>query len=103
MKNKIIYSKTALQDLDDIDTYITQELQSPQAAYNTIKAIFKTIDILESFAESGKKLIFSHNLDSGYRYLSIKNYTVFYRTDKNKIYIDRILYAKRDFPNIFKA
>ena len=37
---------------------------------------------------------------SGYRFVMFKNYLAFYRISGSDIYVDRVLYAKRDFMKI---
>lgn len=56
------------------------------------------IDRLADFPESGAKLEFEDGLDSGYRYVSFKNYMAFYRVKPNNVvYIDRVVYSGRDY------
>lgn len=106
MLRRIEYSPRALKDLDGIWDYIEKELCNPSAAQNTVEGIMDKIDILMSFPEAGAKLEFENGLNSGYRYVSFKNYLAFYRLRSDDIvYIDRVVYSGRDylrilFPNI---
>lgn len=106
MLRRIEYSPRALKDLDGIWDYIEKELCNPSAAQNTVEGIMDKIDILMSFPEAGAKLEFENGLNSGYRYVSFKNYIAFYRLRSDDIvYIDRVVYSGRDymrilFPNI---
>lgn len=106
MLRRIEYSPRALKDLDGIWDYIEKELCNPSAAQNTVEGIMDKIDILMSFPEAGAKLEFENGLNSGYRYVSFKNYIAFYRLESDDIvYIDRVVYSGRDymrilFPNI---
>lgn len=106
MLRRIEYSPRALKDLDGIWDYIEKELCNPSAAQNTLEGIMDKIDILMSFPEAGAKLEFENGLNSGYRYVSFKNYIAFYRLGSDDIvYIDRVVYSGRDymrilFPNI---
>lgn len=106
MLRRIEYSPRALKDLDGIWDYIEKELCNPSAAQNTVEGIMDKIDILMSFTEAGAKLEFENGLNSGYRYVSFKNYIAFYRLGSDDIvYIDRVVYSGRDymrilFPNI---
>ena len=95
--NKIVYSPKARNDLDEIWTYISEKLLNPSAAEATVNGILDTIDMLQAQAEIGKPLYFSSDLFSGYRFLVYKNYLAFYRTSKDTVYIDRIIYGKRDY------
>ena len=95
--NKIVYSPKARNDLDEIWTYISEKLLNPSAAEATVNGILDTIDMLQAQAEIGKPLYFSSNLFSGCRFLVYKNYLAFYRTSEDTVYIDRIIYGKRDY------
>ena len=95
--NKIVYSPKAQNDLDEIWAYISEKLLNPSAAEATVNGILDTIDMLQAQAEIGKPLYFSSDLFSGYRFLVYKNYLAFYRTSEDTVYIDRIIYGKRDY------
>ena len=95
--NKIVYSPKARNDLDEIWTYISEKLLNPSAAEATVNGILDTIDMLQAQAEIGKPLYFSSDLFSGYRFLVYKNYLAFYRTSAETIYMDRVIYGKRDY------
>ena len=95
--NKIVYSPKARNDLDEIWTYISEKLLNPSAAEATVNGILDTIDMLQAQAEIGQPLYFSSDMFSGYRFLVYKNYLAFYRTSAEAIYIDRIIYGKRDY------
>ena len=95
--NKIVYSPKARNDLDEIWTYISEKLLNPSAAEATVNGILDTIDMLQAQAEIGKPLYFSSDLFSGYRFLVYKNYLAFYRTSEDTVYIDCIIYGKRDY------
>ncbi len=100
MLNKIEYSPKALQDLDEIWNYIENKLYNPVAAKNTINGILDKVENLISFPEAGKKLMFENKIDSGYRFISFKNYLVFYRLESNTIFIDRVIYSGRNYTKI---
>ena len=102
MKVKIQYSPGSLQDLDDIWSYISLELCNPDAAENTVNNILDTIDLLADFPESGALLIHHVNIETNYRYITSGNYIGFYRFENNIIYVDRILYAKRDYTKLLE-
>lgn len=100
MKNKINYSQEAFKDLNEIEQYIANDLDSPTAAINIVTHIMDTIDLLSDFAESGALLSSIIDIESNYRFLVSGNYLVFYRINHKDIYIDRILYNKRNYMNI---
>ena len=97
---KIRYSRVAKKDLEDIGDYIAMELKSPKAALNTITHIQDVIDKLEYAPHIGPSLSARYENVGDYRYLVCGNYLAFYRIQSNEVYIDRILYGKRDYLGI---
>lgn len=95
--NRLHLSLDARTDLEEIREYISTELENPSAAENTIARITKELRILQSFAQAGALLSSITNIQSEYRYLTIGNYMVFYRVLGEDVYIDRILYGKRNY------
>lgn len=95
--NRLHLSLDARTDLEEIREYISTELENPSAAKNTIARITKELRILQSFAQAGALLSSITNIQSEYRYLTIGNYMVFYRVLGEDVYIDRILYGKRNY------
>ncbi|WP_407426121.1 type II toxin-antitoxin system RelE/ParE family toxin [Treponema sp.] len=99
-ENTIHYSELAKQDLDEIYEYILLELQNPTAAQNTITGILSEISSLKLHPKTGKLVSLPNGLESEYRFVMYKNYLAFYRHEDNDIYIDRVLYGKRDYLRI---
>ena len=100
MKNKIHYSRESRNDLDEIWDYIVSELQNPSAAARIVNAIMEEIDRLADFAEMGAPLSSVTDVDGGYRFLVTGNYITFYRVQDNNVYVDRVLYGRRDYLRI---
>lgn len=95
--HKILYSKEAFRDLDEIWDHIAFVLQNRSAADRTIDRILDAVDQLREFPEIGARLSSVADIESDYRFLVTENYLTFYRTDGSNIYIDRILYGRRDY------
>ena len=100
MKNNINYSPISLKDLDDIWDYIEKELSNLNAAKNTVEKIMRSVDQLEEFAEIGTPLSSIIEIENDYRFLISGNYMVFYRVHDKKVYVDRILYRRRNYLSI---
>ena len=98
--NKILYSPEALQDLDDIGDYIAEELSSPQAAFKLLTEITASINFLQTIPLMGANISALADIVSDVRYLVVKKYLVFYRFHKNTIFIDRIIYSRRNYLSI---
>lgn len=97
MKYNVTYSTDAIRDLDEIWDYIANVLKNPVAAGNTVAGILDKADLLEEQPEIGTRLFFDNTLDSGYRYVIYNNYLAFYRVSDSTVYIDRVIYGKRDY------
>ena len=93
----IEYSPVASSDLEHIGDYIDQNLMSPISAYNTISSIQDSIDNLSAFPLMGGQLSSIADIDTDYRFLVCGNYLAFYRYIEDIVYIDRIIYGKRDY------
>lgn len=92
-------SPLAQTDLQEIRSYIEQELGNPAAARNTISKILKSIRVLEQFPFSGTPLR-AGEIDTGYRSVTSGNYRTFYRCDETDVYVIRFLYGRRNFMRI---
>lgn len=100
MKHKILYSKESRRDLDEIWNYIASELQNPAAAERIVNNIMDAVDRLVDFAEAGASLDSVANVESDYRFLVTGNYLTFYRVYENEVFVDRVLYGRRDYLRI---
>ena len=58
------------------------------------------VEQLENFSEMGALLASIANVDSDYRFIVSGNYLIFYRVSGMDVYVDRILYGRRDYLRI---
>ena len=100
MKNKIHYAVEARRDLDDIWDYIVTDLCNASAAERVVNDILDVVEQLENFSEMGALLASVANVDSDHRFLVSGNYLIFYRVSGMNVYVDRILYGRRDYLRI---
>ena len=98
--NNIHLSEEAQNDLLEIKAYIEDDLMNPSAAVATVSRITKSLRILQNYAKAGAMLSSIADVISGYRFIVCGKYISFYRICDNDIYVDRILYAKRDYMRI---
>ncbi len=98
--NNLHLSKEVQNDLAEIKAYITKELENPDAALATISRITKKIRTLKNQAYIGTLLSSVADIESDYRFLVSGNYLVFYRAYGKDVYIDRVLYGRRDYMRI---
>lgn len=97
---EIRFSPDALGDLQEIKSYITDDLQNTTAAENTIRTIMDRIKRLIDFPDMGAPLSSVAQTQSDYRYLICGNYTAFYRHEEDTVYIIRVLYGRRDYMRV---
>lgn len=98
--NNILLSKEAQNDLMEIKDYIEEDLQNPEAARSTVARIIKSIRVLQNYSKAGALLSSVTDVESDYRFIVSGNYISFYREHGDNVYIDRILYARRDYMRI---
>ena len=93
----LFYSPLARRDLDEIRDHISNELCNPSAAMETVNAILDEAETLESFPLIGRVVEGLPHMADEYRFLPVRNYLVFYRAMAEGVFVDRILYKKRDY------
>ena len=97
MPNRIlVYSPLSRRDLDEIYDYISRELENPVAAHASVNAIWDGSEALEGFPFVGSLVEGIPFLNEEYRFLTVRNYLIFYRVTDTQIFVDRIRYKKRD-------
>lgn len=94
---EIVFSPKAGEDLDNIKEYIETELKSPVAANNRVLEILDAIGELARFPRPGPSLQEKISSLGKYRYLPVAGNIVFYRIEKEKVLIVRILGARTDY------
>ena len=77
--NNLHLSDEAQADLAGIKSYIAKNLENPSAAISTVRIITKDIRRLREVTGS---------------------YLTFYRVLDNDVYVDRVLYGRRDYLRI---
>ena len=78
-----------------------RNLSSPFfAAINVISRITQSIKNLKDMPGIGISLSSKVPFDTDYRFIVCGNYLAFYRYEDNTVYVDRILYGRRDYVRI---
>lgn len=88
--HKIIYTKRAKVELENLYNYIYFNLANPIGAKRFKANIIKPISNLEYFPYMGKKI-----LNSKFRYLIFKNYLIFYSVNNQNVEIQRIIHKNQ--------
>ena len=102
MAYKLIVSKDADRDIDEIVSYIAHELKNTQAAISFLA------DVEQSYWHvTENPLMYSLCNDerlqeAGYRIIAIKRYLVIYRVDeaRKSVFIVRVVYGARDYSKL---
>lgn len=96
-KNKVVYTPAAVDDMDEIFSYISQDNIS--AAENLLGKLDHQIKELSSFSNMGAVLSDDEYtlVHSGYRIIVVHPYMVFYRIIDGAVVIYRILHGRRDY------
>lgn len=98
--NNLHLSEEAKNDLLEIKSYIEEELLNPSAELATVSRITKKLRILQNHAQAGAPLSSIADIESDYRFIVSGNYISFYRAYGSEVFIDRIIYARRDYMRI---
>ncbi|WP_027400317.1 type II toxin-antitoxin system RelE/ParE family toxin [Anaerovorax odorimutans] len=96
---KLIVTKSAHEDLDNIISYIALQLSNPAAATNFVNEIEKCYDNLKRNPLM-YELCYNMFLENqGYRKATIKNYVLIYKADESskEVIIYRFFYGGRDY------
>lgn len=96
-KNKIKYTPAAVDDMDEMFSFISQGNIS--AAETLLEKLERQISALADFPNKGSVL--SHDeyvlVQRGYRFIPVHPYLVFYKVTDHAIIIHRILHSRRDY------
>ncbi|MDE5667848.1 MAG: type II toxin-antitoxin system RelE/ParE family toxin [Clostridia bacterium] len=105
MEYKYYFTQKAVNDIEDMLNYISVELCNPTAAKELNSEIFKNIEELSNFPDMGLLVENEYLADKSVRRILVNNYTIFYKVfdEEGKIYILRIVYAKRNFNEILSS
>jgi len=97
---EVIFSRTALKDLDAIWDHLSIAANL-QVASAMNESILLEIDALADFPGIGHRR--SDVRDERYRFWSIKSYVIAYRYTRNRLYIARVIHGARDFRRLFES
>ena len=86
--------------MDGIWDYISSDLQNVSAAERMVNGVMDDVDHLENHAELGALLSSIADVESDYRSLVTGSYLTFYRVQGSDVYVDRVLYGRRDYLRI---
>jgi len=88
---RLRWTKPALRDLDDVAEYIA--LDNPGAASRLVKKTFNRVERLKKFPNSGRRP--PETLRTPYREVIVPPCRVFYRVQRETIYILHVMRSER--------
>lgn len=96
------FTPFASDDLEQIYSYISNQLYAQNAAEHLLDNIESSIMRLASFPYSGSVLLDDFLKNQGYRKLIVNNYIVFYLVNEldKQVVIMRILYGAQNYRNL---
>lgn len=104
MKYGIDITEAAQRDFENIYQYIAENLCNKQAAIRLIALLDKNIRSLSDIPEGYPLADDEYLRNIGIRFISVKNYLIFYtvNTGKKQVDILRIIYEKRSWIDILR-
>jgi len=100
--HKLRYLPYAQKDLEAIVEYISDTLKAPQAAMDFLDDIEAGVNRLCEHPYSCRVYQPINPVDLEYRVLVVKNYLVFYLVLDDCVEIHRIVYDRRNLPQVIK-
>ena len=100
---ELFISPLAKADMEEIGDYISHELCNTEAALGMIRRFKAAMAPLRDMPQMGAPLLAAGKQGTLYRYLVCGSYLIFYHTDADAVYIDRILYGRRDYLSLLFA
>lgn len=99
---RIQFTPLAFDDLDEIDSYISETLMNAPAAIALLEEMEQSINRLTLYPNIGAELDDPYLAAKGYRKLVVKNYLIFYLVDTSEksVIIMRVLYGAREYRNL---
>ena len=96
---KLIYTPKALEDLQGVKSYITEQFGASKAKIG-VREITSAARQLEIFPDEGSSLEELIDYPTDYHYLVVKPNYVFYRIEGDTVRVIRILNEKQGFLRI---
>lgn len=89
----------AYRDIDEIYTYVAENLSEPSTALNMVDALEEAIYSLEQMPERGAVRRTGIYAEAGYRQLFVKNYVIIYRVlkEEKEVHVVTVRYAPSNF------
>lgn len=96
MSRRVLYSKAAVGDLEEIESWIAGETGDADGARKIVRRIVERVGLLGDLPELGRELPETIAAGMGYRHLVAESWRVFYRVGKGEVRVDRVLHSRRN-------
>lgn len=96
MEKEIIWSKTALEQLESIYFYLIKTTKSKTTSNKVVDTIYDSVTILKSNWEIYELDKMKKSNSGNFRAYEIYNYRISYKITTNEIFIVRIRHTKRN-------
>ena len=96
MKYKVEYSKAAIRDLNRVWTEVFEASKDYDITIRYIDDLMDKVEAKADYPKSGCPLYYE-DIFTGYYFIVFKAYMIFYRLDKNVMFIDRVLSGRSDY------
>lgn len=97
MLEHLHYSPQAQLDLDEIFDYFAIELENPEKGKRVVADILAAAKKIPGRATRFPPVGPLPFATDEYRFVQVGNYIVFFRSEGEEVYVDRVLYNRRDF------
>lgn len=95
---KILYKKTAIEDIQETERYISKELHNKRAAKKLTRMIVQTISLLSANPYMGTPLNSKYDIETDIRFLIISKHLIFYRVrEEQYVEITRVIDGRQDY------
>jgi len=94
---KVFYKKTAIDDIQETERYITRELHNKKAALNLTRMIVRAVSQLSGNPYMGTPLNSRYDLEMDLRFLVVAKRLIFYRVAEDHIEVTRALDGRQDY------
>ena len=93
---KVVFSPLAQADMDETAGYMENILHNPAAARRFVENMKRQTLALREFPKMGTR-IYNEDSKTDYRRLVCGNYIAVYHIMADAVYIDRVLYGRRNY------
>ena len=98
---KIRYKKTAIEDIQEAERYISDTLHNVTAAKKLTKRIVQAVALLADNPYMGTPLGSRYDVDTDLRYLIVSSRLIFYRVvEDSHVEVTRVIDGRQDYMTI---